>query len=355
MAAAQMLKQIHFAPSRLLTNQLSCLSLPRRYIKKITRYESSIYQKSKSINDYLPENLKRKTRVYAWGQCMTGALGMSNFLEPPEGTPIIKQALFPVKIDPLAEYNNVIDIAACHGFSLFVVRGKHHALVGCGLNVYNQLGWQEFKNNRLALLIQPVPIHLPVDNKSPPVKVSGGRCHSLVLLEDGCVYGLGSNECGQLGIPDIGKAVYDKPQALHKISLPEEVTQIVCGLDHSLFLTRSGCVYSCGLGADGQTGLGHYKNAWSPQLVEGDIKGEKIIQLSGCADSVLALSESGEVFGWGNSEYMQFTTVCEERQLSTPKHIPVTKVTGKVSCVAAGGTNCAVVSGKSHWPSIRCN
>lgn len=287
---AQILRRIRLTSGDLLNAQVSYSSLPRRYIKKITRNESSFYQKSKSINDYLPENLKLKTRVYAWGQCLTGALGVPKFLEPPEGVGIIKQALLPVKVDHLADYNNVIDIAACHGFSLYVVRGKHHALVGCGLNVYNQLGWQEFERSRLALLIQPVPIHLPVDNKSPPVKVSGGRCHSLVLLQDGSVYGLGSNECGQLGVPNLGKAVYDKPQPLHKISLPEEVTEIVCGLDHSLFLTRSGCVYSCGLGADGQTGLGHYNNTRTPQLVEGDIKGEKIIQLAGCADSVLALS-----------------------------------------------------------------
>jgi len=31
--------------------------------------------------------------------------------------------------------------------------------------------------------------------------------------------------------------------------------QVVCGQDHTLFLTEDGQVYSCGLGADGQTGM----------------------------------------------------------------------------------------------------
>ena len=30
--------------------------------------------------------------------------------------------------------------------------------------------------------------------------------------------------------------------------------QVVCGQDHTMFLTDDGEVYSCGLGADGQTG-----------------------------------------------------------------------------------------------------
>ena len=32
------------------------------------------------------------------------------------------------------------------------------------------------------------------------------------------------------------------------------ILQIVCGQDHTMFLTEDGEVYSCGLGADGQTG-----------------------------------------------------------------------------------------------------
>ena len=30
---------------------------------------------------------------------------------------------------------------------------------------------------------------------------------------------------------------------------------MVCGQDHSLFLTEDGAVYGCGWGADGQTGM----------------------------------------------------------------------------------------------------
>lgn len=66
------------------------------------------------------------------------------------------------------------------------------------------------------------------------------------------------------------------------------VLQIVCGQDHTLFLTEDGKVYACGWGADGQTGLGHNKNVGIPQNVKGDIENEKILDVSSSADGVLA-------------------------------------------------------------------
>ena len=66
--------------------------------------------------------------------------------------------------------------------------------------------------------------------------------------------------------------------------------KIVCGQDHTLFLTKNGQVYSCGWGADGQTGLGDYINQGTPKLVQGEIQGEKIVRLVTSADAVLALN-----------------------------------------------------------------
>jgi hypothetical protein len=60
-------------------------------------------------------------------------------------------------------------------------------------------------------------------------------------------------------------------------------------------------VYACGWGADGQTGLGSYKNQSIPKLVEGDIKGERIVKVSSSADAVLALN--GKLF------YQHFTEI----------------------------------------------
>ena len=59
-------------------------------------------------------------------------------------------------------------------------------------------------------------------------------------------------------------------------------------------------VHSCGWGADGQTGQGHYDNTGKLRKLAGDIQGERVVKLACAADCVLALSDSGDVFGWGN-------------------------------------------------------
>lgn len=57
-----------------------------------------------------------------------------------------------------------------------------------------------------------------------------------------------------------------------------------------LLLTNKGEVYACGWGADGQTGVGHYKNTDRITKCVGDIVGEKIIKISCCGDCVLAIN-----------------------------------------------------------------
>jgi len=55
-------------------------------------------------------------------------------------------------------------------------------------------------------------------------------------------------------------------------------------------LTETGEVFTFGWGADGQTGLAHYKNEHQPSLVKGDLAGQRIIKIACAADCVLALS-----------------------------------------------------------------
>lgn len=58
----------------------------------------------------------------------------------------------------------------------------------------------------------------------------------------------------------------------------------------SLFITSKGEVYSCGWGADGQLGLGHFQSQWQPARLAGDIQHETITKVVGVGDCVLALN-----------------------------------------------------------------
>lgn len=48
----------------------------------------------------------------------------------------------------------------------------------------------------------------------------------------------------------------------------------------------------------------------------GDLSGVEVQQVSSYADCSLAVSADGELFGWGNSEYLQLASVTEATQVS---------------------------------------
>lgn len=64
------------------------------------------------------------------------------------------------------------------------------------------------------------------------------------------------------------------------------------------------------------SGLGHYNITSVPTKLHGDIAGVNIIHVSSYGDCCLAVSDEGDVFGWGNSEYLQLASVTETTQVS---------------------------------------
>jgi len=105
-------------------------------------------------------------------------------------------------------------------------------------------------------------------------------------------------------------------------------------------------VFTCGWSADGQTGQGNvFTVAPIPQRVGGDLAGRKIVELATKGDFVLALSEDGEVFGWGNNEYKQLAmTGSNEPQIGEPRLLRLPELVKRpVMSVAASGTHCLLV------------
>lgn len=53
----------------------------------------------------------------------------------------------------------------------------------------------------------------------------------------------------------------------------------------------------------------------TPAEVAGDLAGVDIQHISSYGDCSLAVSADGELFGWGNSEYLQLASVTEATQV----------------------------------------
>ncbi|XP_026860084.1 RCC1-like G exchanging factor-like protein [Electrophorus electricus] len=300
------------------------------------------------VFQYVGRHRKPRERVFVWGFSYTGALGIPSFVVPDSGRKNPrKYQLTPYRLD----MEQKICSAACgYGFTLLASNTKDLTkLWAMGLNKDSQLGFQRTQHDRsksYEYVLEPSPVPLPLTNPQDTciLQVSCGRAHSLVLTDSEGVFSMGNNFYGQCGRKIVEGEVYSGSHLVHKIEgFDSRVVQVACGQDHSLFLTEKGTVYACGWGADGQTGLGHHDRATFPVPVGGDLAGVKVQQVTTYGDCSLAVSSDGQVFGWGNSEYLQLALVTEAAQISSPRLLPLKNV-GKVTQAACGGTQVAVLN-----------
>ncbi len=122
--------------------------------------------------------------------------------------------------------------------------------------------------------------------------VSAGGSHSLVLKSDGTVWAWGTNSYGQLG----DGTTVDRTAPVAVVGLPPNVIAIAAGTDHSLALTASGNVWGWGYNGMGQIGDGTTVVRYTPVSVQG-LSG--IQDLAASRDTSLALKSDGTVWEWG--------------------------------------------------------
>lgn len=290
-----------------------------------------------------PVSKKDDCRVYVWGLAEHGALGTI------EKT-LIKQGLACLPVPrrlTFGERHKIVDVACGYGFTAFAIHSSDTNIIfGSGINTDSQLGFHETNKDFNDILTSPQPINLPLKNSSTEViSISAGRAHLLILTTEG-LFTLGNNGYGQCGRPIITNENYNKSRVIHHISdiKGKQITTVTAGQDHSILLTESGEVYTFGWGADGQTGLAHYQNEYRPSLVKGDLAGQHIIKVACVADCVLALSDKGKVFGWGNSEYGQLLVKSDNYQINIATELDIPKEIGHIIDIASGGCFCMILN-----------
>jgi alpha-tubulin suppressor-like RCC1 family protein len=284
---------------------------------------------------------KRSSSVYGCGLAASGALAEPEFINPRYFPFQLKQVNKPCRISHFNR-SNIAYVAAGFGFSLFASK---KSVIGAGLNTCGQLGFHASKSNAtksMQWLVYPKQLCLP-DLDAPIIGIACGRTHSLIGTRTS-VYAIGNNSLGQCGRTIIENEDYANCDIVHRVALPtdSDVVQVVAGFDTSFVLLADGRIYTFGLGADGARGNGSYTTDGQPQLVVGDVQNEPIVKLACSADTVLAVSANGQLFGWGQSEYGQFAMITDEPQVPIARHLPF--AIGHVIDAAASGTACLVLN-----------
>uniref|UniRef100_A0A8C0IPH8 HECT-type E3 ubiquitin transferase n=1 Tax=Chelonoidis abingdonii TaxID=106734 RepID=A0A8C0IPH8_CHEAB len=121
--------------------------------------------------------------------------------------------------------------------------------------------------------------------------------------------------CWSFGQPGIGsnlQATIPEPQVYGFIH-DQNIKEVACGGNHSVFLLENGEVYTCGLNTKGQ--LGHQREGSKPEQI-GALADQHIVHVA-CGEShSVALSEHGQLFAWGAGSDGQLGIMTREDSLS---------------------------------------
>ncbi|KAL1117573.1 hypothetical protein AAG570_003888 [Ranatra chinensis] len=153
----------------------------------------------------------------------------------------------------------------------------------------------------------------------------------------------GNTSNGELGLGGIEEDHILTPRELI-FTHANSIRAISCGKNHTLVVTLSGEVYSCGNNDHNQ--LGHNKPRTKLHPVEG-LEAYRVKNVSCGENFSMALSEWGQVFTWGGNTLSQLGADTGEETLSKPK-IVKKLATVIVVQVACGYNHCLALTNKGE-------
>jgi alpha-tubulin suppressor-like RCC1 family protein len=246
--------------------------------------------------------------VWAWGADTYGQLGDG-------GTSVNRQA--PVWVVGLPDVAVAVSAGGNHSLALLA----DGTVWAWGRNSYGALGASVGATSQSPVWVAALP--------TQAVAIAAGGDHSLAVLADGTVWAWGRDIYGQLGN---GGAAANSTTPVQAIGLPDVAVSVAAGGNHSLALLASGEVWSWGHDLYGQLGNGGTAtNAMAPVMVVG--LPEVVTAIAAGGNHSLALLASGSVVSWGHDGSGQLGDGAGATNHQSP--VPIVNLT-EVSMLAAG-------------------
>ena len=134
--------------------------------------------------------------------------------------------------------------------------GCHHTFIlkndgnfwGCGYNSVGQLGLGDSVNRTTFTQV--------ITNADDIKSVYCGWNHTFILKNDGTLWGCGDNYYGQLGLGDGN----NRSTFTQITTNADNIKEVYCGYNHTLILKNDGTLWGCGNNYDGELGLGDGNN-----------------------------------------------------------------------------------------------
>ena len=198
-----------------------------------------------------------------------------------------------------------------------------NTMYGVGNNADFQLGYSVSSSN------QSTPRHLSWFHEGANnIKISQITCglaHTMFLTDDGNVYGVGKNNYNQLGYSS-SNSDQSTPRYLSWFNDNSIViSQIACGGYHTMFLTDNGNVYGVGSNSNYQLGYSSSTaNQPMPRYLSWFREGGNNITISQIAcgyNYTMFLTDDGNVYGVGYNGYYQLGYSTSNSDQSTPRYL----------------------------------
>ena len=190
----------------------------------------------------------------------------------------------------LVQMTNATDVKAIACGQYYTVILKNDSTVwGCGRNNYGQLGNNTTDDKQTSL----VQIQGATDVKA----IACGTDHTIILKNDGTVWGCGRNINGQLG-----NGTNTTSSTLVQMTNATDIKDIACGTNYSLILKNDSTVWGCGRNGNGQLGNGTTTDSYT--LVQ--MTNATDVKAIACGGNhILILKYDGTVWACGNNTYGQ--------------------------------------------------
>ncbi|KAJ8985747.1 hypothetical protein NQ317_014400 [Molorchus minor] len=242
--------------------------------------------------------LTKDGEVYSWGNGDGGRLGHgdNNFKDEP------------TLIQALAE-KDIIDIECGSTYSAAI--SANGSLYTWGRGNYGRLGHGTFEDCSTPTMVAGLSGQHIVK-----IACGSGDAHTLCVTSQGKVFSWGDGDYGKLGRG--GSDGSKVPRLVEKLQ-NIEITDVYCGPHFSVALSSEGKVYTWGKGEGWRLGHATEEHVRMPELVEA-LQDKRIISLSLGTAHVLALTDNGEVYGWGKNENKQICD-CPEMYIEQPRLI----------------------------------
>ena len=280
--------------------------------------------------------------LWGWGQNTVGQLGLG--AEPGDPSDPVDGPLTPVRIEAFDDLE-VVDVATGVAFTLVLTEdGRVFAM---GSNVQGQVGPEGGDARR-------VPTPVEVDVPGDVVAVGAGNNTAYAVTSDGEVYGWGETRFGQLlqgEIQDDGTLVQGDgdrdgvttPTLLD--ALPDNVVDVVGGARWGLALTEDGDVWGWGRNNEGWLGIGsttgRENTIIAPTKLDA-LDGVTIVEIQAGTNHALALDDEGNVYGWGAVADGRLGVVEARGPIASPTLIDLTPGPNAIDLVFGDHTTDAI-------------